>query len=152
MSDETKGKRSISLLPHHKYQCPKKLLLSLKVCSLVKNTRKLIYLLYAKCDVCYIVIHLRIHRNSEMYYICTHSSSKETKLQFPKGYWKSRNAWPRGFKGILEQVGRRINTLVLRQALKKKLLVSSLPNLMNGLVLPSSIPSMKAAIHTPVLI
>lgn len=32
---------------------------------------------------------------------------------------------------------------------EKKLLVSSLLNLMNGLVLPSSILSMKAAIHTP---
>lgn len=31
----------------------------------------------------------------------------------------------------------------------KKLLVSSLLNLMNGLVLPSSILSMKASIHTP---
>lgn len=31
---------------------------------------------------------------------------------------------------------------------EKKLLVSSLLNLMNGLVLPSSILSMKAALHT----
>lgn len=35
---------------------------------------------------------------------------------------------------------------------EKKLLVSSLLSLVNGLVLPSSILSMRAAIHTPALI
>lgn len=35
---------------------------------------------------------------------------------------------------------------------EKKLLVSSLLSLMNGLVLPSSILSTRAAIHTPALI
>jgi len=58
--------------------------------------------------------------NSEMYYICTHSSSKETKIQFFKGYMKSRNAWPRTFKGLLEQIGSTwINMQILRQALKR---------------------------------
>lgn len=92
----------------------------IKVCSSVKNTRNLIYLLNVKFNICYIIICLKFFRKAEMYYICTHLSSKETKIQFLKGYLKSRNAWPRGFRGVLEQIGSmRINTLILRQALKR---------------------------------
>jgi len=91
-----------------------------EVCSSLKNTRKLIYLLCVIFNTHYIIICLMFFGNSEMYYICTHSSSKETKIQFFKGYMKSRNAWPRTFKGLLEQIGSTwINMQILRQALKR---------------------------------
>lgn len=68
MSDATKGKRSISLLPHDKYECPQKLLLLHKSVQLSEKQASLFtfYTLNLICVMC-----LTFFLETEMYNRCT---------------------------------------------------------------------------------
>lgn len=115
-------------------RAPRSFSFYIEVCSSIRNTEKLIYFKYVVFNLCYAIVQLMLLRNSEMYYKCTQSSSRETKntlsnrvFEKDKFYTKrySFNSW------INKQHMGKYADLVTNTEMK--LLVWSLLNLMNGL-------------------
>lgn len=113
-----------------KMRAPKSFFFHTKVCSSIRNKEKLIYFKYVMFNLCYAIVQLMLLRNSEMYYICTQLSSKETKNTlsnrvFEKDKYYTFNSW------INTQRMSKYADLVINT--KVKLLIWSLLKLMNGL-------------------